>query len=71
MFAERYLVTLNTSDLRDDEQHQQTETLAAAALADQGGGRSVFGSLLARAKYVRLQANNSRGELDAVQGVGA
>lgn len=52
MFAEKYLVALTTSDLRDDELHHQTETLAAAALADlSGGSGDVFGSLLARAKY--------------------
>jgi hypothetical protein len=52
MFAEQYLASLNTSDLRDDEQHRRTEALAAAALADlSGGSGSVFGSLLARTKY--------------------
>jgi len=52
MFAEKYLQALNTSDLRDDEQHCRTEALAAAALADMSGGSGkVFGSLLARAKY--------------------
>lgn len=52
MFVEKYLQALNTSDLRDDEQHRQTEALVAAALADMtGGSGEVFGSLLARAKY--------------------
>lgn len=52
MFAEKYLQSLNTSDLRDDELHRKTEALAAAALADlTGGSGSVFGSLLTRAKY--------------------
>jgi hypothetical protein len=52
MFAEKYLQSLNTSDLRDDELHRRTEALAAAALADlSGGSGSVFGSLLSRAKY--------------------
>jgi hypothetical protein len=51
MFAERYLQALNSSNLKDDDQHRQTEALAAAALADLSGGGSVFGSLLARAKY--------------------
>jgi hypothetical protein len=52
MFVEKYLQSLNTSDLRDDDQHRQTEALAAAALADlSGGSGAVFGSLLARAKY--------------------
>jgi len=51
MFAEKYLAALNTTDLRDDDQHSRTEALAAAALADLTGGGDVFGSLLARAKY--------------------
>jgi DnaJ-class molecular chaperone len=52
MFVDKYLQSLNTSDLRDDEQHRQTEALAAAALADlSGGSGAVFGSLLARAKF--------------------
>ena len=49
MFAEKYLAALTTSDLRDDDQHSQTEALAAAALADLTGGGDVFGSLLSRA----------------------
>lgn len=53
MFVEQYLNALNTSNLRDSEQHRQTEALAAAALADMAGGSgAVFGSLLARAKYI-------------------
>jgi hypothetical protein len=52
MFVEKYLQSLNTSDLRDDELHHQTDALAAAALADlTGGSGEVLGSLLARAKY--------------------
>lgn len=52
MFAEKYLAAINTTDLRDDELHHQTETLAAAALADLSGGSGVvFGSMLARVKY--------------------
>lgn len=52
MFVENYLQALNTSDLRDDEQHQQTNALAASALADMSGGSGdLFGSLLTRAKY--------------------
>lgn len=52
LFVEKYLASLTTSDLRDDEQHSRTEALAAAALADlSGGASSVFGSMLARAKY--------------------
>lgn len=50
-FVERYLGSLNSSDLTDDEQHRATEALAAAALADlTGGSGAVFGSMLARAK---------------------
>jgi hypothetical protein len=52
MFVEKYLKSLNTSDLRDDELHHQTDALAAAALADlSGGSGDLFGSLLARTKY--------------------
>lgn len=52
MFAEKYLQSLNSSNLQDDETHRQTEALAAAALADlSGGSGSVFGSMLARVKY--------------------
>jgi hypothetical protein len=51
-FADRYVNALNSSNLQDDEQHKQTEILAAAALADLTGGSGVvFGSMLARAKY--------------------
>jgi hypothetical protein len=51
-FAERYLNALNASNLKDDEQHKQTEVLAAAAMADlSGGSGSIFGSMLARVKY--------------------
>lgn len=52
MFAEKYLRSLNTSNLKDDELNHQTDALAAAALADLSGGSGVvFGSLLARTKY--------------------
>ena len=50
-FVERYAHSLGSSDLTDDELHRKTEALAAAALADlTGGDRSIFGSMLARAK---------------------
>jgi hypothetical protein len=50
-FAERYLNSLNSSNLLDDEHHRATEALAAAALADLSGGSGVvFGTMLARAK---------------------
>jgi hypothetical protein len=52
MFIEKYVGSLTSNDLRDDELHRATEALAAAALADlSGGGGAVFGSMLARAKY--------------------
>lgn len=50
MFAERYLNALSTSNLKDDDQHCQTEPLIAAALADlSGGSGELFGSMLLRA----------------------
>lgn len=52
MFVEKYLASLNSSNLQDDDTHAKTEPLAAAALADlSGGSGSVFGSMLARVKY--------------------
>lgn len=52
MFIEKYVGSLTSSDLTDDELHRATEALAAAALADlTGGSGNVFGSMLARAKY--------------------
>lgn len=52
MFAEKYLASLSSSNLKDDELHRHTEALAAAALADlSGGSGEVLGSLLTRAKY--------------------
>lgn len=49
MFAERYVASLGSSDLRDDDRHHSTEALIAAALADQTG--LGLGSLLCRVKY--------------------
>lgn len=50
MFAERYLNALNSSNLKDDDQHHQTEPLVAAALADlSGGSGELFGTMLLRA----------------------
>lgn len=49
MFAEKYLRSLNTSDLRDDEQHCQTEALVAASVADRSARN--IGALLHRVKY--------------------
>lgn len=51
MFVEKYIGVLNSSDLRDDEFHHDTNALAAAALADATGSGVLFGSLLARVKY--------------------
>ena len=51
MFIEKYVGSLTSNDLRDDELHRATEALAAAALADlSGGSGAVFGSMLARAQ---------------------
>ena len=51
LFAERYLNALNSSNLKDDDQHHQTEPLVAAALADlSGGSGELFGTMLLRAK---------------------
>lgn len=46
---ERYAGAVNTSDLRDDERHHQTDILAAVALS------SKLGSLLHRAKNANDQ----------------
>ena len=48
-FADRYLHSINSSDLRDDEHHRATDPLCAAALADTIGAG--IGSLLSRVKY--------------------
>lgn len=50
MFAERYLNSLTSSDLRDDEHHGATLPLHASAVADKGNG-ALLGSLLSRVKY--------------------
>lgn len=50
MFTERYIKSLSTSNLKDDEFNHNTDALAAAACAD-GGGHGVLGSLLARVKF--------------------
>lgn len=50
MFVERYVASLNSSDLRDDDMHHATEPLHASASADLGAG-AVLGSLLVRAKF--------------------
>jgi len=49
MFAEKYVLSLTSSNLQDDEHHHHTDALAAAALADQTGAG--IGSLLSRVKY--------------------
>jgi hypothetical protein len=48
-FIEKYVHSLGSSDLRDDEHHHATDALCAAALADASG--RALGSLLARVKY--------------------
>jgi hypothetical protein len=49
MFAEKYVLSLTSSNLQDDEHHHHTDALAAAALADQAGAG--IGSLLSRVKF--------------------
>jgi hypothetical protein len=49
-FSDRYIHSLHSTDLRDDELHYQTEALQASSFADKSGG-SVFGSMLARVKF--------------------
>ena len=48
-FAEKYITSINSSNLKDDERHHLTEALAAAALADRSGAG--LGALLSRVKY--------------------
>lgn len=48
-FIDRYVNSLNSSNLQDDELHHSTEALCAAALADVTGAG--LGALLARVKY--------------------
>jgi len=47
-FIDKYVHSVNSSDLRDDEHHHATEALVASALASTGLG---LGALLARVKY--------------------
>ncbi|MRW88889.1 hypothetical protein GJ699_02710 [Duganella sp. FT80W] len=48
-FADRYLHSVNLSNLLDDEHHHATDALCAAAVADTAGAG--FGALLSRVKY--------------------
>ncbi|MDZ5633954.1 hypothetical protein [Janthinobacterium sp. GMG1] len=48
-FAEKYVASINSTNLKDDERHHLTEALAAAALADRSGAG--LGALLSRVKY--------------------
>lgn len=48
-FAEKYVSSVNSSDLRDDDRHHATDALAASAIADETGAG--LGSLLCRVKY--------------------
>lgn len=48
-FAEKYVASINSTNLKDDERHHLTEALAAAALADRSG--TGLGALLSRVKY--------------------
>jgi len=55
-FADRYVASLGTSNLKDDERHHQAEPLIAAALACVGAGD--IGALLHRAKYADTTTRN-------------
>ncbi len=57
-FAERYIAALNSKNLQDDDTHHSTDALAAAGIADMGGG-SIMGSLLARVKFADGVANST------------
>lgn len=48
-FADHYIHSLSSTDLRDDATHYATEALFAAAVADTAGAG--LGALLSRAKY--------------------
>lgn len=48
-FAEKYVASIRSTNLKDDERHHLTEALAAAALADRSGAG--LGALLSRVKY--------------------
>jgi len=48
-FIEKYIRSVNASDLRDDEHHHATDALAASAIADSSS--ESIGALLSRAKY--------------------
>jgi hypothetical protein len=47
-FIDKYVHSVNSSDLRDDDHHHATEALVASALADFSGS---LGAQLARVKY--------------------
>ena len=51
MFAQKYINSLSSSDLRDDEFHHATLPLRASAYADLTGNDAVVGSLLCRVKF--------------------
>ena len=48
-FADKFVWSLNSHDLRDDEFHHDLDPVAAAAVADASVG--TFGALLCRVKY--------------------
>lgn len=50
-FADNYLHSLMSSNLRDDELHHSTDALVAAALADVTISGVTLGALLSRVKY--------------------
>ena len=49
MFADRYVRSVNASNLKDDELHHNTDALAASAVADLKG--CGLGAMLCRVKY--------------------
>jgi len=51
MFAEKYVASVNSSDLRDDERHFATEALAASAHARYDDMQGDLGALLCRVRY--------------------
>lgn len=55
-FADRYVASLGTSNLKDDERHHQAEPLIASALASTATGD--LGALLHRAKYAGTATQN-------------
>lgn len=67
-FTDKFLHALNSTDLRDDAFHYQTESLKASAIADKSARN--IGSLLARTKYADTlshQFEDSSGNLPTLR----